>query len=458
MATFYTKTSPGEKKIVDKIFQPFEQFFKAEASSGILLVVASILAIILANSPLSDAYFSFWNTHIKIGYSKVQLDKPVILWINDGLMAIFFFFVGLEIKREIMVGELSSLKTASFPIMAALGGMLVPALLYASFNLGNPAGIRGWGIPMATDIAFALGILMLIGKRVPLSLKIFLTALAIADDLGAVLVIAFFYSSDINLIYLAFGAIIFILLMAANGIGIRHPLPFIILGLALWVAFLKLGVHTTVAGVLLAITIPSGTKINATEFIRKMNFFMHRFKKSCRPENDLVENQTQQEILQTIEVTCHQAESPMQRIEHNLRPWVIFFIMPLFAFANAGLKFDFFMGDPVINSVSLGIIAGLVIGKPLGILLFSWLGVKLKMTSLPPDTTWKHITGAGFLAGIGFTMSLFINSLAFAGDPLSKIAKLGIFTASIVAGILGWFILRQASGAKKPKKAEYESL
>ncbi|MCF8228329.1 MAG: Na+/H+ antiporter NhaA [Bacteroidales bacterium] len=426
-----------QEDIINIVKYPFQKFFRMESSSGILLLLCAVFALIMANSQWSSGYFAFWETHIKIGVEGFVLDKSLLHWINDGLMAIFFFFVGLEIKREIMVGELSKIRIASLPLGAAIGGMLAPALVFIFFTSGSP-GQDGWGIPMATDIAFALGILSLHGNRVSLPLKIFLTALAIVDDLGAVLVIAIFYSSEINLIALGAGGSILAALFLLNALKIRHPFYYAILGIFLWVAFLKSGMHTTVAGVLLALTIPAHTKINRDDYIRKVKYFFKKFIHSCEKGSSLLTNQEQQEAVQSIEHACHEVESPMQRLEHDLQPWVIYFIMPVFALANAGTSFDTEIMSNADSNLTLGVMAGLVLGKPLGILLFSFLMVKLGFADLPRKTNWNHIIGLGFLAGIGFTMSLFINSLAFEGTSMLAMSKFGILAASLLAGIIGY--------------------
>ncbi len=415
-------TRKKERDLGDRIRRPFEEFFNSEASSGILLLLAAILSITLANTSLAPFLEKIWQTRFTIGYGEFILDKPLILWINDGLMAIFFFYVGLEIKRELMIGELNSVKSARLPVMAAIGGMLFPATLYAIFNAGTE-GIAGWGIPMATDIAFTLGILMLLGKRVPLSLKIFL------------------YTSQLDFTSLAIGIAVLALLFAANRLGFRHPGYYILLGIILWVAFLKSGVHATIAGVLLATMIPSRTRINGFQFMRKMKFYMSRFENNCKTDEELWSNTEQQEVLQTIEVTCHQAESPMQRMEHNLQPWVAFLIMPLFALANAGVAFTPELMASLFHPVAIGVFLGLYIGKPLGILLMSWIGIKTGLASLPDGVNWRQMAGIGFLAGIGFTMSIFINTLAFEGSPLLYPAKAGILAASLVAAITGIVLL-----------------
>jgi NhaA family Na+:H+ antiporter len=438
MASF--KIRRRRKEFIDSIRKPFEDFFYAEASSGTLLLLATVVALFIANSSLASAFERFWQTKLAIGYGDYGLSKPLILWINDGLMAIFFFFVGLEIKRELMIGELNNLKSAALPILAAFGGMLFPALLYAVFNFGTN-GIDGWGIPMATDIAFALGILMLLGKRVPLGLKVFLTAVAIVDDLGAVMVIAIFYTSQLNLVSLFIGIGGVILLLTLNRFGARHPLVYGLLGIIIWVAFLKSGVHATIAGVLVAMTIPSGTRINAKAFSRRIKLYLKKFDEACAPGERLWSNQNQQEAVETIAITCNDAESPMQRMEHDLRPWVSYLIMPVFALANAGITFEAGFFQLLVQPVSMGVILGLFLGKPIGILLLSWIGIRTKLAVLPDGVGWRQLIGAGFLAGIGFTMSIFINNLAFSGSDNLDIAKGGILTGSLLAALAGVSIL-----------------
>lgn len=443
--------SPGDSNLGKKVAEPFEKFFRSESSSGILLLLFTIIAMILANSTLSSQYFDFWNINIRIGVGNFELNKPLILWINDGLMAIFFFFVGLEIKREIRVGELSTLKEAALPIGAAIGGMAIPALAYIVFNLGEP-GESGWGIPMATDIAFALGVLALAGKKIPLSLKIFLTALAIVDDLGAVLVIALFYTANLKLGYILIALMILAMLFLFNRLKIRHPAFYIVLGIVLWFLFLKSGVHTTVAGVLLAMTIPAHTRIDRGNFIRKIKHYITRFQRACGNGVSLLTNQEQQESVQAIELACHEVESPLQRLLHDLHFWVLFIIMPVFAFSNAGMVINAELFETIDLNVFLGILFGLVIGKPIGILLFSYLLVKLKIASLPAFTNWGQFAGLGFLAGIGFTMSLFINGLAFQIEVLSSTAKLAILVASVIAGIAGFVLLNYSTNRKLRKE------
>jgi NhaA family Na+:H+ antiporter len=429
---------------IDQILRPFQAFFKVEASSGIVLLACTALALIWANSPWAASYFDLWMTKLTVDIGGFGLSKPLILWINDGLMAIFFFFVGLEIKREVLVGELASPSRASLPIAAAIGGMLVPAIVYAIINWGGE-GLPGWGIPMATDIAFALGVLALLGKRVPLSLRIFMTALAIVDDLGAVLVIALFYTAKISWIYLAIGAGFLLFLILANALGVRHPLVYGLLAVGLWYAFLKSGVHATVAGVLAALTIPASARINTRQFVTWGKELLNQFERCCVGDSTQNRETTinQRALLQAMETAVSHAEAPLQRMEHALKYPVAYVIMPIFALANAGVQLG--GGSNLFQPVSLGIFAGLVLGKQLGITFFTWLNVRLGLASLPEGVTWRHVYGASWLAGIGFTMSLFIAGLAFGASPLLDTAKIGILAASIIAGVAGWLILRGSS-------------
>src|SRR5438477_7070375 len=388
---------------IQRLVRPFQEFADLEASGGLLLVGCTVAALIWANSPWAGSYFHLWHTNLTVVFAGKLLSEPVHFWINDGLMALFFLLVGLEIKRETLVGELAPFRKAALPIAAAFGGMIVPAGLYVVFNHGGP-GASGWGIPMATDIAFALGVLALLGDRVPTSLKVFLAALAIADDIGAVLGIAFFYTAQISWPGLGVGGLFFVALLAANRAGARHLLIYAILGVSLWLAFLQSGIHATVAGVLVAITIPARQ----------------------RPASSAV-------------LTSN--ESPMLRLEHALIPWNRYLIMPVFALANAGVALGGGAARSVVAPVSLGVICGLVIGKPIGIVLFSWLGTRTRLAAMLDGIGWCQIVGVGMLGGIGFTMSLFIANLAFGEAPALEPAKVCIVLASVVSGIAGGIVL-----------------
>ena len=433
------------KKQVQQVLRSFQEFVRAQAFGGILLLLCTAIALLWANSSWADSYITLFQTNLTAGFGDFVLSKPLLLWINDGLMAIFFFVVGLEIKRELLIGELASRQQAMLPIVAALGGMVVPAIIYIAVNSGTD-GVRGWGIPMATDIAFVVGILALLGNRVQPALRVFLVALAIVDDIGAVLVIAVFYTAQISWTSLAIGGVLLICLVVANMVGVRRPLVYALFGGALWLAFLKSGVHATVAGVLVAMTIPSRYRINTGEFVDRGRSLLDEIERVGDDREGAVTDE-EQDAVNELENACERVQTPLQRLEHGLHPWVTFVIMPVFALANAGVV----LGTDVFSSrVSLGVIAGLVLGKQIGITGFSWVAVRIGLASLPRDAGWRHIYGAGWLAGIGFTMSLFIASLAFTDPTYLTPAKLGILSASVIAGVIGFIILRLVS----PRKPE----
>ena len=443
------KNKLTKQPLSERLVKPFEKFAEIEASSGILLFFCTIAALLWANSPWAESYTNLWQTKFTIGFGDFALSKPLLLWINDGLMAVFFFAVGLEIKREILIGELASFKKAILPIVAALGGMVVPAGIYLLFN-HNTQGASGWGIPMATDIAFALGVLALLGRRVPVSLKIFLMALAIIDDIGAVLVIAIFYTSHISWVNLMIGAGFLLLLFTANRTGVRHPLIYAVLGIGgLWLAFLLSGVHATVAGVLSAFMIPARTRIHSKEFIQKGKNLIDEFETYSQNAKEVLTNQDQQSILHDLERSCELTQTPLQRLEHSLHPWVMYVIMPIFALANAGVSLQAGLSEVLFHPITLGIVFGLFLGKPIGIFFFSWIAIKLKWAMLPREVSFKQLAGVGVLGGIGFTMSLFIASLAFGGSFFLPISKVGILLASTLAGIAGWTFLKASSCSKE---------
>ena len=413
-----------------------QEFARIEASGGVILLICAIIALLWANSPWAASYYHFWETELAITIGGLSFSFHLLEWVNDGLMVIFFFVVGLEIKRQLTTGELSRPRRAVLPLAAALGGMLAPAGIYLIFNAGGP-GESGWGIPMATDIAFTLGILALLGSRAPLSLKVFFTALAIADDLGAVLVIALFYTSDIAWFSLLIAALILVALFGLNRARVYDPLPYALLGIGLWLAFLASGIHPTIAGVLLAITIPTRSPPNTGSLLAQCISVLDEFETPAAGQ--LRSQNRQQAAAQTLETVADRMQSPAQRLEHNLHPWTTYVILPIFALANAGvtLQFDFSLFGPV----SVGIVLGLVIGKPLGISLLTWLAIRLNLAELPPNVGWRQLISASFLAGIGFTMSLFIASAAFNDAALLAEAKSGILIASILAGIIGSVLL-----------------
>ncbi|MCB0262989.1 MAG: Na+/H+ antiporter NhaA [Calditrichaeota bacterium] len=433
---------------IERMLSPIQEFLKLETSGGILLMLFTVIALVWANSPYSEAYQHLWQTPFTIGLGDFVLNKALILWINDGLMAIFFFVVGLEIKREVLLGELSSVRKAALPIAAAIGGMVVPALFYILLNAGTEGAV-GWGIPMATDIAFALGVVALLGSRVPLTLKIFLTAVAIVDDIGAVLVIALFYTAQISWGSLAIGFALLAVMFLMNRLGVRHTLVYVLLGIAMWVAFLKSGVHATIAGVLMAFTIPATTRLNANQFVDGVSNALAYFRDAHNPGDDVIINSKQQHAVHSLEIACEKVDTPMHRLEHALHPYVSFFIVPVFALANAGVTLSGDLGAAISHPVSLGIILGLILGKQIGITLFSYLSVKFGFADLPEGASWQQIYGISCLAGIGFTMSLFIANLGFGESYYLTYSKIGILSASLIAGLIGWVILYRTGNAAK---------
>ncbi len=413
----------------------FRQFTRLQASGGILLLAATVLALIWANSAWGSGYFALWETYLKIELGNLALKESLLHWVNDGLMVIFFFLVGLEIKREILVGELASLRKATLPLAAAVGGMVLPAGIYVLFNVGGE-GSAGWGVPMATDIAFLLGLLTVLGSRIPISLKVFFTALAIADDLGAVLVIALFYSGEISWLALGVGAAFLAVLIVLNRGQVRHPLPYVLLGIGLWLAFFQSGIHPTIAGVLLALTIPARTSVRASAFVAQCTAALGGLEPDARPG----QSRRQQAAAQVLETIAERIQTPLQRMERTLNPWVAYLVVPVFALANAGVDLGGNLAQALTNPISLGILGGLMLGKPLGITLFSWLAVKLGIADLPQGVTWSRLFAASFLAGIGFTMALFIADSAFSGTLLET-AKTSILAASLLAGGAGFGLL-----------------
>lgn len=431
---------------------PIKSFIEKQTSVGLLLIFSAILAMIIANSPLAESYHALWKQYIHVGFNDFIIRKNLLHWINDGLMSMFFFLVGLELKREIMHGELSKVREAILPVAAAMGGMLVPALIYFSLNSGTPA-VNGWGIPMATDIAFALGILYLLGDRVPISLKIFLTAIAIVDDLGAVLVIALFYTSDLSLENLGMAAFFLFILIGANYSGIRNVYFYAIMGIGgLWLAVMLSGVHATIAAVLAAFAIPTSRRITTSLFLRKVKWLTYEIKKIKLSHKDDPENAAENEISQTIEKFSSLAEDatpPLHRLEHALHPFVSFVVLPIFAFANAGVTITAESLGFYTSPVTLGVIFGLLFGKFFGIVLFTRIMVWFKVCKLPRGVKWPHIYGVGILGAIGFTMSLFITELAFTEEDHMVQAKIGILTVSVLAGFLGYSYLNFISKKKE---------
>ena len=420
---------------------PFVRFFRTEAASGVLLLACAVVALAWANSPWAEAYFHLWEVPVAVSIGGRGLTMSLHHWINDGLMVVFFFVVGLEVKRELLVGELASRQRAALPVAGAAGGMLAPALIYAAFNAGGE-GSAGWGVPMATDIAFAIGVLALLGSRVPAALKVFLVALAIADDIGAVLVIALAYTDSIDRNALLAAAVILLLLASLNRARVRRPAPYALLGVLLWLAVLHSGIHATIAGVLLAATIPARLALDDRAFVRRARRLVDEYEAADPPNRPDIPSPAQAGALQAISSTAEAASSPLQRIEHNLHGVVAFLIMPVFALANAGVALGSQgLADRLAGPVSLGILLGLFLGKPIGIAALSWLAVRTRVAACPAGVGWRHFVGIGLLGGIGFTMALFIADLAFGGTALHDDAKLGVFAGSLVAGVAGALVL-----------------
>lgn len=440
---------------INVILNPLSRFIGNQSSAGIVLFICTLVAMIWANSPFAETYHNLWHVEFSIGYGDHIMSNTLHHWINDGLMAMFFFVVGLELKREIIGGELSSPSQAILPLVAAVGGMVVPALIFLAFNPAAPAR-SGWGIPMATDIAFALSILSLLSNRVPVSLKVFLTALAIADDLGAVLVIAFFYTSDISLINLGTGILFMGVLLTANYLGVRNTVFYGLVGIGgVWLAFLMSGVHATIAGVLAAFAIPARTRINEETFTKRLKELVGEFT-SIPPNNVTLLEPAQVAVIGKIKNLTQEADTPLQRLEHGMHPLVAFVVMPLFALANAGITFgDNFLND-IIHPVSLGVAAGLIVGKFIGVTGTVFVMTRLKLAPLPNQANWRHIIGIGLLAGVGFTMSLFITNLAFKDDTLNNLAKAGILIASLIAGLTGFLILRTGNSHFHATNAHFD--
>lgn len=434
-----------------RIGESIGEFAQLEASGAMLLLLVTVIALIAANSPASLWWAEFWHVEIGVRVEAAELAQSLLHWVNDGLMVLFFFVVGLEIKREVLVGELSCPRKAILPIVAALGGMVVPALCYTVFNYGTPT-VDGWGIPMATDIAFALGVLALLGNRVPVSLKVFLAALAIADDIGAVLVIAAFYTAEVLPIWLAVGVGFLLVLALLNRLGVDSPVPYLLFAVAVWFCFLNSGVHTTVAGVLVAFTIPVKSRMSPMAFVDWARLKIDEIEVLDVPGAHILETPDQQQCAWDLQMQARHIQAPLQRMEHVFHPISTYAVLPIFALANAGVVLGAVDASVFTSPVSLGIFFGLVVGKPVGIVLFTWLATRLNLADLPEGATWHHIVGVGCLGGVGFTMSLFISGLAFGVGELQESAKLAILVSSVVAGVIGYLILRGSSApsAKRP--------
>ncbi len=442
--------APWEKAF-NWVLSPLEEFIHRQTTSGILLMLCAIVAILIANSPWNEAYHHLLEATFTIGIPGFQLSKSVHHWINDGLMAMFFFVIGLELKREILVGELADPKQAILPISAAVGGMIVPVAIYMSIN-SNGHTFDGWGIPMATDIAFALGTLALLGNRVPKNLLTFLVALAIVDDLGAVLVIALFYTETLNITALAAAAVLLAILLALNLGGTRRALPYILIGIIMWIAMLKSGVHATLAGIFLAFTIPMRPKYDPGRFLEQIRGLIENIEQAYKKDPNIVKNDELRHRVHTLGKGVNLVQAPAQILEHKMHLPSAFIIIPIFSLANAGIPIDpSSFGEIITHPVSMGIAMGLVIGKLLGIAGFSWITVKLGLTKLPAGINFNHIIGVAFMGGIGFTMSIFIAELGFAHSPEDLLmAKTGILLASLIAGVSG-FLWLYFSAKKNPE-------
>ena len=451
--------APWEKAF-DKVISPLEEFIHRQTTSGILLMLCGVIALVIANSQIADAYHHFFKQYLTVGLENFQLSKSLHHWINDGLMAFFFLVVGLELKREILVGELANVKQAMLPIIAAVGGMLVPALIYFSIN---PSGhtANGWGIPMATDIAFALGALALLGKRIPQSLLMFLIALAIVDDLGAVIVIALFYTDTINFQALGLVGLFTSTLIFLNLAGVRNLLPYSIVGVFLWVAMLKSGVHATLAGVLLAFIVPMKPKYDPKRFLSLINDKVKSIKDVYKKDENIITNDALRSKVRALAIGTNLVQAPAQILESKLHLPTAYLIIPIFALANAGVPIDWSNMDGIVtHPVALGIILGLVLGKLIGIAGFSWIAIKAGVCDLPKGLNFNHIVGVAFMGGIGFTMSIFIAELGFAGfDEDLLMAKTGILFASLAAGVTGfiWLYLTTKKTEETPTETQAEA-
>ena len=435
-----------QPNVLLKPLAPYQQFINIEALSGIVLFICSAIALILANSSLSENFEHLWHTEIGFSIGTFEVHHSLHHWINDGLMAVFFFVIGLEIKRELLTGELSSKEKVMLPVLAAAGGAVIPALIFVAFNYGSD-GVHGWGIPMATDIAFVLGIIALLGKRVPASIKIFVLAFAIIDDLIAILVIAIFYTAEINWVSLFFGVGLLASAFVLKKLGFYNTVVLLILGIISWFAFSASGIHPTIAGVIIAMTVPSLRKTSKDEYPDKVSSLLTAYNETGSETK--LEKKQQQVIINEIEEVSASTESPLYKLEHILHPISSFVIMPVFALANAGIAVDATMFSSLTHPVSFGIIAALFIGKPVGICLSIWVGIKLKIATLPTGANWKHILAMASLGGMGFTLSLFISVLAFKDAQLLSYAKIGVLAGSLISIIAGitLFMLNNKSNA-----------
>ncbi len=432
-------------RALSRVQTDFQKFIEFEVSGGLTLLAAAVIAIVAANSVYAESYHALWETKLTFSVGSWHFSESLLHWIDDGLMALFFFVVGLEIKREVLVGELSTMRKAALPIIAALGGMFVPAGIYLLLNSGGE-GATGWGIPMATDIAFALGVLALLGSRVPAALKLFLTAVAIADDIGAVLVIAMFYTAKIHWAWLGLGFALLLVLVLFNVLDVDNPLPYFLVAAVIWFAFLHSGVHATIAGVLVAFTIPATARLKPMDFVNFAQSKIDEIAVCDIPDSHVLEDPAQQHCAFEIAKAASHTAAPLQRLEHALLPFTNFIILPLFALANAGVTLTGYdLSVLAVQPVTIGIFAGLLVGKTLGISAATWLATRLGIADLPAGVGWHHVIGASILGGIGFTMSLFVSNLAFRGELLLAEAKFAILVTSLLAGVIGYVYLRMVA-------------
>jgi NhaA family Na+:H+ antiporter len=437
---------------LDRLLGPFRDFAAHKLAGAGLLLAATAVALGWANSPLAGHYHALLETRVAIVAGPLALGKPLLHWINDGLMGLFFFVVGLEIKRELLAGHLRSPRRAALPLAAALGGMVVPALLYLVLNPA-PATARGWGVPMATDIAFALGVLSLLGDRIPVGLKVFLTALAIVDDIGAILVIALFYTESVAPVSLAAGGVAFALALALNRAGMTSPVAYFVLGTLVWLAFLKSGVHATLAAVLMAFAIPARRRLDVAAFAARARAQLERLRAAGRPGSARPLTEEPHDVVDAMAGLIEEATAPLPRLEHALLPLVTFVVLPVFALANAGVSVTDGFLAAVGSPVATGIVAGLFVGKQAGIVAFAWAAVRLGVAELPAGVTWRQVHGAGLLGGIGFTMSLFIAALAFPDPAGLDLAKVGTLVGSLLSAVVGLGVLHGATRAPGPAGA-----
>jgi len=441
--------SPHRYQLRTQLWLFTRRFLAQEAYGGLILFIAAVIAMIWANSPWSDSYFNLWHTSAGFEIGNLMFNMDLGHWVNDVLMALFFFVIGMEIKREIMVGELSTMKQAAFPVIAAVGGMIVPVLIYFSFNIQPGGEIHGFGIPMATDIAFALGFLLLVGKRAPLSLKIFLVSLAVIDDLGAILVIALFYGESLQFVFFGYTAIVLLALFLLNRLGIKKLWPYLILGIALWFFVYQSGIHATIAGILLAMTIPVRSKISSEQFVEICKYEIDTFTERDKERKSILLNEEQVDSLEMLGSSYEAVRSPLVRLEKAWHSISSFIVMPVFALANAGIQISS-LSSPFITPVTLGIVLGLMLGKPIGIIGATFLAHRLGWAKKPNAISWKHVFGAGILGGVGFTMSIFITQISFTDPSTISLAKLFILCSSLIMGIIGvLYLLRTGPSGKR---------